>query len=127
MTMKTQGPRNLAFLLTELPGTASREVRTIASGEGKLAAGTILGKVTAGGKFVASPNAQVAGKEGAESGVAILAYAVDATDADVQAVTIEGPGVEVKDPMLVFHNSVNDAAKRNTKLAQLRAAGIKAR
>lgn len=128
METKTQRARDLAFVLSEGHGHVSREVGTIASGEGFLDAGTVLGKVTASGKYVASPAAQVAGKEGGETAVAILAYAVDATDADAQAVIIDGVGgVEVKNPMLKFHPSVNDAAKRNTKLTQLRAVGIKAR
>jgi len=115
METKTQGARNLAFLLSEGNGSVSREVATIVTGEGFLEAGTVLGKVTTSGKY-------------AETAVAVLAYAVDATDADAQAVIIDGAGgVEVKSPLLKFHSSVNDAAKRSTKLTQLRAVGIKAR
>lgn len=128
MDTKTQRARDLAFILSEGHGHVSRDAATILDGEGFLDAGTVLGKVTASGKYVASPAAQVAGKEGAETAVAILAYAVDATDADAQAVIIDGVGgVEAKSLMLKFHSSVNDAAKRNTKLTQLRAVGIKAR
>jgi hypothetical protein len=125
---KTEKARNLAFILREPDGTVSREVVTIASGEGVLEPGTVLGKVTASGKYVASPAAQVAGKEGAETATVILGYGVDATSADAKAVVVDGAGgVEVKNPMLIFHSSVNDATKRNTKLTQLRAVGIKAR
>ncbi|WP_404291532.1 head decoration protein [Microvirga sp. RSM25] len=125
---KTEKARNLAFILSEPHGTVAREVRTIASGEGVLEAGMMLGKVTASGKYVASPNAEVVGKEGAETAVAILGYTVDATSADAKAVIVDGVGgVEVKASMLLVHSSVNDATKRNTKLTQLRAVGIKAR
>ncbi|MFN3686106.1 head decoration protein [Salinarimonas sp.] len=128
MNTLNEGPRDLAFLLSEGNGSVSRDVRTIAAGAGVLAAGTVLGTITANGKFVASPNAEVEGLEGAEVARAILAYGVDATSADVQAVVIDGVGgVEVKGPMLLFHPSVDNTTKRNAKLAQLRAAGIKSR
>lgn len=41
-------PRNLAFLLAELPGTLSRDVVTIASGSGIVDPGTALGKILIG-------------------------------------------------------------------------------
>lgn len=125
-TSFTETPRDLAFILSEGNGMVSREVLTIKSGSGKVLAGTVLGKVTADGKYVPSPNASVAGKEGAETGVAILGYEVDATSADVPAVCVTNDA-EVKLPMLIFEATVNDAAKRTTKLAQLRAVTIKAR
>jgi len=128
MDIKTEKARNLAFILSEPHGTVAREVVTIASGEGVLEAGTVLGRVTATGRYVASPNASVAGKEGAETAVAVLGYQVDATSADAKAVIVDGGGgVEVKASMLVFHSSVDNAAKRNTKLTQLRSVGFKAR
>lgn len=122
----TENARPLAFILSEGNGYVSREVLTIASGAGKLDAGTLLGKITAGGKHTFSPHASVEGIEGAETAVAILGYPVDATSADVQVACITNDA-EVKDPMLLVHSSVNDTAKRNTKLTQLRAVGIKAR
>lgn len=125
-TSFTETPRNLAFLLSEANGMLSREVVIIRSGAGKLQAGTVLGKVTADDKFVASPNAETVGIEGAETAVAILAYEVDATAADVEAVCVTNDA-EVKDPMLVFSATVDDATKRAAKLTQLRAVTIKAR
>lgn len=125
-TSFTETPRDLAFILSEGNRTRSREVLTIKSGAGKLAAGTVLGKVTADSKYVASPNAEVEGLEGAETATAILGYEVDATSADVDAVCITDDA-EVKDAMLVFEATVNDSTKRAAKLTQLRAVGIKAR
>lgn len=122
----TETPRDLGFLLSEGPRTLSRETVVIASGAGKLRAGTVLGKVTATNKYVASPAAQVAGKEGAESASAILGYEVDATSSDVTAVVITNDA-EVKRPMLIFDASVDDATKQTAKLTQLRAVTIKAR
>lgn len=122
----TENARPLAFLLSEANGLLSRDTVTIAAGAGKLEAGTVLGQVTASKKHVASPNAEVVDIEGAEDAVAVLAYPVDATDADVEAVVVN-TDAEVKEPMLIFHASVNDATKRNAKLTQLRSVGIKAR
>lgn len=126
METATMQTRNLAFLLSEAAGRRSRATVTIASGEGKLAAGTVLGKVAASGKYVASPDAEVVGKEGAETARAILAYGVDATDADVD-VTVIDRDAEAKLPMLSFHASVDDQTKTDTKIAQLDAAGIRVR
>ena len=57
----TETPRDLAFLLTEANGYLSRDTVTILAGSGKVKAGTVLGKITASGKFMPSPAAQVAG------------------------------------------------------------------
>ena len=122
----TEKARNLAFLLSEANGYLSREVLTIKSGAGVLEAGTLLGKITVGGKYVPSPNAEVVGKEGAETAVAILGYGVDATDADVDVLCVTNDA-EVKEPMLIFDASVDDSTKRTAKLTQLRAVNIKAR
>lgn len=126
MQNRTMGPRALAFVLTEASGKRSVDTVTIASGEGVLEPGSVLGEVTASEKFVFSPNAEVGGKEGAETAKAILCYRVDASDADQQAVVVN-IDAEVKTSMLLFHASVDDAAKTATKLDQLRAVGIKAR
>lgn len=123
METKIEGARNLGFVLSEANGSRSRGVATIASGAGKLEAGTVLGVVTASGKLVASPNAEVVGKEGAEAATSILAYAVDATDADAEAVIIERDA-EVKAAELAYDASVNDATKKTAKATQLAAKGI---
>lgn len=216
-TTFTETPRDLAFLLSEANGMLSREAITVLSGEGKLKAGTVLGKVlygavttaaksggntgngtisavtviggsgaktgvyrlrftsatawnlvdpdgfevgsgangvanandlafttTAGGtafvagdgfditvaagsgKYVASPHALTAGKEGGEIACAVLAYEVDATSADAPGVAITNDA-EVKKPMLVYAASVDDSTKQTTKQTQLRAVTIKAR
>lgn len=126
METKREGPRDLAFVLSEAAGKRAREVMTIASGTGKVEPGTVLGTITADGKLAPSPNASTVGIEGAETATAILCYGVDATSADVEAVVIDGEA-EVKEPMLLFDASVDDAAKKAAKIAQLRDRGIKAR
>ncbi|TRD16958.1 head decoration protein [Palleronia caenipelagi] len=126
MDTATMPPRNMAFLLSEASGNRSRTTLTIASGAGKLAPGTVLGKVTASGKYVAAPAAVVAGLEGAETAVAVLGYAVDATDQDVDVTAIDRDA-EVKGPMLAFDATVTDQTKTDTKIAQLDAVGIRVR
>lgn len=127
MTAITEGARDLAFLLSEGNGYQSREVVTIASGAGVLVAGTVLGKITASGKYWPSPDAEVVGKEGAEAAIAVLGYRVDATSADVTDAVAITNDAEVKDPMLIFDDSVDDDTKRAAKVTQLRAVKIKAR
>ncbi len=124
--IETMLSRPMAFLLSEAEGMRSRTGLTIAAGSGKLEAGTVIGRISASGKFAASGNAVVAGAEGAESGVAVLGYAVDATDADVDVAAIDRDA-EVKTPELKFAASVDSAAKITAKLAQLDAVGIRAR
>lgn len=117
------GPRNLDFVLSEASGNRSYDTVTIKSGAGKLKPGAILGRVTADKKFTTSPHAETVGIEGAETAVAILAYGVDATTADVEAVIL-ARDAEVKKHFLITHASVNDATKLGAKHAQLRAAGV---
>ncbi|TDE34133.1 head decoration protein [Antarcticimicrobium sediminis] len=126
MENATMQTRNLAFLLSEAAGRRSRSIVTIPNGEGKLAAGTVLGKVTASGEYIPSPNAEVVGKEGAETAVAVLAYGVDATDQAVE-VTVIDRDAEAKQPMLSFDASVDDQTKTDAKVAQLNAVGIRVR
>lgn len=100
----------------------SREQVTIASGAGKLVAGTVLGKITASGKYTAWDADATTGEEDA---AAILFGPVDATSADARAV-ITARDTEVVAELLVWPEGTLDAAK-NTQLAALSAAGIIAR
>ena len=126
MTTKTEGLRAGDLIVFELDKHYSRRSATIASGEGELPAGAVLGEVTASGKLVHSPNASVVGKEGAETATAVLTNAVDATGADVAGVVVDDIAI-VNRSNLSFHASVDDATKRQAKIDQLAAARIKAR
>lgn len=53
---------------------------TVASGAGVLTKGTLMGKITSGGKFIKS---LAAASDGSETPVCILAEACDASSADV--------------------------------------------
>jgi hypothetical protein len=84
----------------------------------------VLGKITASGKYKLATSG---GADGAQTAVAVLLYAVDATLADAQGiVAARGPSI-VSRPALAYDASVNDAAKITTKLGQLATVGIIAR
>lgn len=123
MENKTEGARALGFVLSEASGKRSREVVTIASGEGILEAGTVIGAITASGLYAISANAEVVDSEGAETATAVLAYPVDATDDDVDAVVI-ARDAEIKKDELIYDASVDDATKIAAKATQLAAVGI---
>lgn len=120
MAILTEGNRPLQFLLSEANFHRSRDTITVASGAGKLLAGTVLGKVTATSKYLPSP---ATGSGGSQVGSAVLAYPVDATSADV-VVTAITRDAEVKAGELKYEATVNDAGKKATKNAELAAVGI---
>src|SRR5689334_952125 len=106
MTVLTMSPTLGDLLKYELNGNFSRESVTLQSGT-NYALGSVLGKITASGKYRLSPNATVVGDEGAETGTAILIGAVDATAADEPGLIVaRGPVIVSKDA-LVFDASVN--------------------
>lgn len=115
-TVFTEGKHPGEFLMSEAPGVGalSREVITIASGAGVIAPGTVLGKITASGKYIPSPAAEVSGSEGAEVADAVNLYGVDATSADVEVTAI------VRSAVLNGHELIYDAS-RNLAGEQLAA------
>ena len=85
MVAKTDHLGAGAFIKSEANGDLSRETVTIASGSGKLNAGTVLGQITVGGKYKPYDNDN---SDGSQTAKAILVYDVDATSADAVAVVI---------------------------------------
>lgn len=75
--------RPYEVLFSEANGSLSREGITVASGAGILAAGTVVAKITATGKYVAYDNA---GTDGSETAAGVLLQGVDATSADAEVV-----------------------------------------
>ncbi len=121
MTVLTENPHSGNFILSEDDdGRLSRDNIVVASGAGPLLPGTVLGKVTASGKFVPSPETAT---DGSETAVAILVGPVNATGADALAVAMTRHA-EVNHHGLIYDASVNDDAKKSAKWGQLRAAGI---
>jgi len=91
MTMLTEGKHAGGFLVWEVLRDYTRDTVTIASGAGKLEPGTVLGKITTGGKFTALVPAAT---NGSQNAVGLLWDAVDASTADAAAVVVlRGPAI----------------------------------
>ena len=96
---------------------------TVLSGQGVIARGTVLGKVTASGKYIKCVSTAV---DGSQTPSAIAADTIDATSADAPAVVIDERAL-VSHNGLTWGTSINDATKRAAAIAQLRAVHIKVR
>ena len=121
MTIMTETVHATEFLRSEGCGTISRDVVTIVSGAGVVLAGTVLGKITASGKYTPSPDT---GADGSQVAKAVLYRTVDATSADVTGAVIVSRHAEVSAGDLTYHSSVSDATKRAAKATQLAAVSI---
>lgn len=123
MPVLTKPPTLGDLLKFELNGNYCRETITLKGGA-DYPLGAVLGKITASGKYRLSPAAQVVGDEGAETAVAVLIEAVDATAGDkIGLVVARGPAI-VSKAALVFDASVDQAAEKDAKHAQLATAGV---
>lgn len=100
----------------------SRDEDTLASGSGVVVTGTVLGKVTASGKF--KPLAPAA-SDGSQTAAAIILQYADATAADVRVVNLKRRA-QVVLQALVWPVGITDAQKA-AALTQLELLGIKAR
>ena len=124
MTTLTEGRHPGEAILSEATKSRSRDNIIIPSGTGIVAAGTVLGEITASpGEYAPSPHAEEAGIEGAETASAMNIHAVDATDRDVAVAAITRDA-ELNGSCLEFEATVDDDAKKATKSDQLAAAGI---
>jgi len=123
MPVLTQSPTLGDFLKYELNANYSRETVTLKAGT-SYPLGAVLGRITATAKYRLSPATLVVGDEGAETAVAVLVEAADATAADKTGLVVaRGPAI-VSKAALVFDASVDQAAEKAAKHAQLAAAGI---
>jgi hypothetical protein len=123
MPTLTMAPTLGDLLKYELNGNYNRETVTLKAGT-NYALGAVLGRITASGKYRFSPAAQVTGDEGAETAVAVLIEAVDATAGDKPGLVIaRGPAI-VSKAALVFDASVDQPAEKAAKHAELAAVGI---
>lgn len=100
----------------------SRDTDTLASGSGIVIAGTVLGKVTASGKF--KPLAPAA-NDGTQNAAAVILQYSDASAADQPVVNLKRRA-QVVLQSLVWPAGITDAQK-SAALAQLSALGIVAR
>jgi hypothetical protein len=120
MATLTEGPHPGGFLIWEVLRDYTRETVTLASGAGKLAPGTVLGKITTGGKFtVLTPGAT----NGSQNAAGVLWGPADATDADAPGVVL------VRGPALVNRHEITwpeaaTEAQITTATTALAALGI---
>ena len=120
MSVLTQPPTMGDVLKYELNPNFTRETVTLLAGTA-YPVGAVLGRITASGKYKLATSG---GTDGAQTAAAVLLYASDATDGDVNAVVLlRGPAILSKSA-LVFDASVDDAAKTTTKHGQLISLGI---
>lgn len=120
MPTYTEGRHTGEFLLSEANFHRAKDNIVVASGSGILAPGTVLAKVTVGGKYVP---AAATGSDGSQTAVAVLWSAVDATSADVPVAAVTRDA-EVKGPALIYGSTVNDDTKKLAARTQLAAVGI---
>lgn len=120
MTVLTEGRHPGEFLMSEAKGQRSRGNITVASGAGIIAPGTVLGKITASGKYVASA---VGAADGSQTAVAVALYGCDATSADADIAAIVR-SAEVNGNVLTYHADRDQAAEKTAANADLAAAGI---
>lgn len=85
MTVLQEGKHAAEFLLSEANGSLSREEVVISSTAAAMVPGTVLGKITATGEYVAYNNANA---DGSEVAAAILYRAAKDSAADQKAVVI---------------------------------------
>jgi hypothetical protein len=91
MTTLTEGKHAGGFLVWEVLRDYTRDTVTIASGAGTLEPGTVLGKITTGGKFTALAPAAT---NGSQTAAGILWAGVDASAADAPGVVLlRGPAI----------------------------------
>lgn len=95
----------------------SREEVIVISGAGKLQSGTVLGKITASGKY---KPVTVAAADGSQTAAAILLNPVDATSADAPAVVIARDAIVVQQG-LIYGADVDTAPERLAVHNALRA------
>lgn len=123
MPALTMSPTLGDLLKYELNGNYCRETVTLKAGT-SYALGAVLGKITATEKYRLSPAAAVVGDEGAETAVAVLIEAVDATGGDATGLVVARGPVILSKAALVYDASVDQAAEIAAKEAELAQAGL---
>lgn len=120
-TPKVEGVRQSDWLVFEECGLTrySRENITVVTGSGVLPTGTVLGTITASGKFGVYDNTAV---NGTETATAILVEPVDATSADAAGAAVVR-FARIAPLGLTWKNGTSDINKA-AALAELALAGI---
>lgn len=126
MTVLIEGRHPGEFLLSEANGQRSRAQMTIAPGSGVIAPGAVLGCYASGanaGQYALAPAAAGDPDLGHHVAIAVALYGCDAT-VSPRTIAVIQRDAEVNGNSLSFAPSVDDAAKRAAKAAQLAAVGI---
>ena len=110
------------YLVSEAEGTLSREEVIVSQTGGALVSGTVLGKVTATGKYKIAVETAVDGSKVAAALVISDASIGIATDTKL-VVLVKGPA-EVSQGALVLDATYNDQAKKDAVYASLEALNI---
>ncbi|MEF2553248.1 head decoration protein [Aurantimonas sp. A2-1-M11] len=92
MVTLTEGRYASDWLKREADSLFSREEAVILSGAGVVESGTVVGKITASGKY---KPVTVAAADGSEDAAGIVMWTVDATSADATAVIIARDAIVV--------------------------------
>ena len=92
MVTLTEGRYASDWLKREADSLFSREEAVIASGAGVVVSGTVVGKITASGKY---KPVTIAATDGSEDAAGIVMWDVDATSADAPAVIIARDAIVV--------------------------------
>jgi hypothetical protein len=116
----TEGRYAADWLKREEDSLYSREQVLIASGSGVVKSGTVLGKITASGKY---KPVTIAAADGSQNAAGILMWDVDATSADVRAVIIARDAI-VAHQALLYGADIDTAPERAAITAGLAALGI---
>lgn len=117
MAVLTEGMHDGEFIVSEANGNRSRGIGTVLSGQ-VLAAGSLLGKVTASGKYKLHTHGA---SDGSENVAGIIFNNVDATDGDLTGRTIVFRDAEVTGAGLTYSTGSDEAAitAANEELAAL--------
>lgn len=118
----SETPHDGSFLLSiDDDGNLSRDNIVVASGAGVLLPGTVLGKITASGKYVQVDHTA---SDGSQNAAGILFGRVDATSADANAVMVSRHA-EVRGSALIYKSGESSSAA--THVATLRGLTVVAR
>jgi len=124
MSTKTETKHTGEFLVSEAPGTLSRDEGTVTvPASTTYEAGYVLGKITSTGKHVPYDNAASDGREAAAAVLYNTLVNDTASPVDMTA-TLINLNAEVRDADLVWLDADNDKA---AGIADLLALGIKSR
>ena len=117
MPVVNEGRYAADWLKREADSHFSREEIVVVSGAGAVVSGTVLGKITASGKY---KPVTVAASDGSQNAAAILLWDVNATSADAAGVAIVRDAIVVRQG-LRYGADVDTVGERNAVVAALQA------